>query len=153
MEVIGFLLILATLVAGVAITITAITKVSAFYREQYGFSIWSGVLLLICALILVALSGSSDVMGSYFSSIIACLISIYTLIQDVRLSGFKYGILGFLFQIAMTFFLFIILLMDIAILIGKYIVRGTRRMTNTLGDTTQEIRYAIVLFPIFIRGR
>ena len=153
MEVINYLLILAALVAVVAFTITAITKVSAFYRGQYGFSIWSGVLLLICALVLVVLSDSADVAGNYFCSISACLINLYTLIRDVRLSGLKYGILGYLFQIITTLFLFIILLMDIAIMIGKRIVRGTRRMTTTLGDTTLEIRYAIVLFPIFIRGR
>lgn len=53
MEIIELLLIIVGCLALVVAIATAIIKVSSFYRTQFGFSVWSGVLLLFLAFVLM----------------------------------------------------------------------------------------------------
>ena len=53
MEIIELLLIIVGCLALVVVIATAIIKVSSFYRTQFGFSVWSGVLLLFLAFVLM----------------------------------------------------------------------------------------------------
>lgn len=152
MAIVELLLILFGLIAVFVLAITAINKVSVYYRTQFGFSVWSGVLfLLISFLILLSVASSGSDNGNTFFAIISAALGIFTLVQDIRLSDPMYGILAFLFQIVMTLFVFVLFIILIAQALARIASRSARSISNSLSGTTQEIRYAFVLLPVFIR--
>ena len=132
-------------------SIKTITKIALFYRTTYGFSIWSGVLFLIVSIAMTALIEGDSSNDYILLTVISGAIVLFTLVQDIRLSGFIYGFLGFVFQIVMTFVIFFLLIIILACFIGRIVTRQTRRLDNSLFGVGKEIRYAIILLPDFIR--
>ena len=151
MEIIELLLIILGLGAVIVLSIKLITRIAVFYRTIYGFSIWSGVLFLIISIALLALIESDSSNNHILLSTIAGAIILFTLVQDIRLSGVVYGSLGFVFQIVMTFVIFFLFIIMLACFLGRIVTRQTRRVDNTLLGVGEEIRYAIILLPVFIQ--
>ena len=151
MEIIELLLIILGLGAVIVLSIKLITRMALFYRTMYGFSIWSGVLFLIISMALLALNEGDSSNNHILLSAIAGAIVLFTLVQDIRLSGVVYGILGFVFQIVMTFVFFFLFIIMLACFLGRIVTRQTRRIDNSLLGITEEIRYAIILLPVFIQ--
>ena len=151
MAFVELLLIILGLIAAFAASISIITNISSYYRNKYGFSIWSGVLILFLAFILILMSTSSSFSGNSAFVVFSALICVFTIIQDIRLAGFSYGLLGFLFQSVMTLLLFLIIIFVIAVAIARAVTRSTRLITGRYAGVFQEVRYAIILFPVFIR--
>lgn len=151
MEIIGLLLIILVFGAVIALSIKLIMRIALFYRTMYGFSIWSGVLFLIAAIAIFALNEEDSSNNHILLSVIACAIALFTLVQDIRLSGVMYGSLGFIFQIVMTFVIFFLLIIILACFIGRIVTMQARRLDNSLFGVGEEIRYAIILLPVFIR--
>ena len=114
MAFVELLLIILGLMAALVASVSIITNISLFYRIPFGFSIWSAVLILFLAFILILMSTSSNVSGNSAFTVLSAIICVFTIIQDVRLAGFAYGILGFLFQSVMTLLLFLIVIFIIA---------------------------------------
>lgn len=151
MAFVELLLIFLGLIAAFAASISIITNISSFFRNKYGFSIWSGVLILFIAFMLILVSTSSSVSGNSVLVVLSLIICVFTIIQDVRLAGFAYGLLGFIFQSVMTLLLFLIIIFAISVAIARAVTRSTRFMTGRYAGVFQEVRYAIILFPVFIR--
>ena len=83
---------------------TAIVKVSAFYRQRFGFSLWSGVLLFVVAvsILLIAETAPIKVQTQYVLMGILAILVILTGLNDVRLAGYAWGALAFCLQIVLS---------------------------------------------------
>lgn len=60
MIVAELLLIILGVLAIVAVSIASIVRISSFYRAKYGFSIWSGVFIMLPIIILLLVASSSN---------------------------------------------------------------------------------------------
>lgn len=69
------------------------------------------------------------------------------------LGGMGIWLLGILFQGVMTFLLFFVVIIAIAGFLARATTRGANRMLGIFTGVSQEIRYAIILFPVFILKR
>ena len=74
----------------------------------------------------------------------------FTIVRNICLAGWGYGCLGMLFQGVMTLLLFFVVIIAIAGLLARATTRGTNRMSGICSGVSQEIRYAIILLPVFI---
>jgi len=152
MEIIVLLLIVLGIVAGLIASISIITNISKYYRTRFGFSVWSGVLILFLACILLLFSTySNSANNRAMLAVISSILCLFTFFRDVRLSGGTYGFLGFLFQAVMTFLMFFVIILILAGILARAIARSARQLTGTYYNTLQEVHYAIILFPVFIR--
>ena len=149
MEIAELLLIIAGCLALVAAIAAAIIKVSSFYRTQFGFSVWSGVLLLFLAFVLMLIYYGGEKPQSILLPILSAGLCAFTIVRNICLAGWGYGCLGMLFQGVMTLLLFFVVIIAIAGLLA----RGTNRMSGICSGVSQEIRYAIILLPVFILKR
>jgi len=139
------------LVLGVFATISIIIKISTFYRLRYRFSIWSGVFFLLIVIVFLLLGAYSTGISSNILVISSATLCIFTIIQDIRLSNTTHGLLGFCFQVVLVLLLLFILLMMLVHGIANIVVHKTRSLTKPNVGIVQEMRYAIILFPVFIR--
>ena len=158
MEIIELLLIIVGCLALVVAIATAIIKVSSFYRTQFGFSVWSGVLLLFLAFVLMLIYYGGEKPQSILLPILSAGLCAFTIVRNICLAGWGYGCLGMLFQGVMTLLLFFVLLFFVVIiaiagLLARATTRGTNRMSGICSGVSQEIRYAIILLPVFILKR
>ena len=147
MEIAELLLIIAGCLALVA---AAIIKVSSFYRTQFGFSVWSGVLLMFLAFVLMLIYYGGEKPPSILLPILSAGLCAFTIVRNICLAGWGYGCLGMLFQGVMTLLLFFVVIIAIAGLLARATTRGTNRMSGICSGVSQEIRYAIILLPVFI---
>lgn len=145
------LIILLCLFAGFIASVSIITKISIHYRTHYGFSIWSGVIILLVAFVILLMCNFQSNEGSIFSFVLSGGLCLFTLAQDIRLCGWLYGMLGMAFQIIMTMLIFVFVLIIIARIIARMIFRRTRSSPTSFYNAAQELQYAIILFPVFIR--
>lgn len=65
----------------------------------------------------------------------------------------NYGCLGMLFQGVMTLLLFFVAIIAIAGFLARATTRGTNKMSGICSGVSQEIRYAIILLPVFFLKR
>lgn len=61
MEFLTIVAIIAIVVVGAIAAIAAIAKVTAFYKQRFSFSIWSGVMLFVLALSLSVIAIATDI--------------------------------------------------------------------------------------------
>ena len=80
-------------------------------------------------------------------------LCVFTIVRNIYLAGWGYGCLGMLFQGVMTLLLFFVVIIAIAGLLARATTRGTNRMSGICSGVSQEIRYAIILLPVFILKR
>ena len=151
MEIVELLLIILGVFAIVAISIAFIVRISSFYRAKYGFSIWSGVFIMLPIIILLLVASSSNDGLSIIIEAISLLLIAFTLVQDIRLAGLAHGTLGFLFQLFMIMAIFFIIIFALAGMLARGITKRTNRLIGGYSSTFAEARYGIILLPVFIR--
>ena len=88
------LLIVVGCLALVVAIATAIIKVSSFYRTQFGFSVWSGVLLLFLAMVLMLIYYGGEKPQSILLPILSAGLCAFTIVRNICLVGWGYGDLG-----------------------------------------------------------
>lgn len=150
MEIVELLLIIVGCLALVVAIAAAIIKVSSFYRTQFGFSVWSGVLLMFLAFILILIYSASENPQNIILPVISAGLCILTFARNTYLAGWGYGFLGMLFQSIMTLLLLFVGIIAIAGALARATTRGTNRISGLCSGVTQEIHYAIILLPVFI---
>ncbi len=110
----SILAIVAIFIVGISL-LYVIKELSDYYVTKYHFSLWCGVLLMSVAVILMILiTGASQMTTVHFLVIIASGLVLFTLIQDIRLSSIGMGIVAFIVQFLLTISLFAIILTLIA---------------------------------------
>lgn len=120
MELLSLVAIIAIAIVSVIGVISFVRNISAYYRERFRFSIWSGVFVFLFAIALLILAGSSSTgTGVFIVELIAALLVALVIYKDVRLAGFAWGVLAAGLQILFAVsFLFMI-----ATLLIAYFVR------------------------------
>ena len=111
MELLTLAAIIAGIIAAIIGLILIIKRISAFYKQRFQFSIWSGVLLLVIALALLLISSSDGITQQtmYVMMAIVAILAIFTIYNDIRLAGFAWGSLAVLLQIIFSLsFVFLI---------------------------------------------
>ena len=101
MELLTLAAIIAGIIAVIIGLIVVIKKISAFYKQRFQFSIWSGVLLLVVALALLLISSADGTTQQtvYVMLVIAAILALLTIYNDIRLAGVAWGGLAVLLQI------------------------------------------------------
>ena len=134
------LLTLAAIIAGIVATIigliVVIKKISAFYKQRFNFSIWSGVLLLVGALALLLASASDGVsrQAMYIMTGISAILAILTIYNDIRLSGFAWGSLAVILQIIFSMsFIFLIFFALVGFVMKKLFNIHSSLLTSIFG--------------------
>lgn len=134
------LLTLAAIIAGIIATIigliVVIKKISAFYKQRFNFSIWSGVLLLVGALALLLASASDGVsrQAMYIMTGISAILAILTIYNDIRLSGFAWGSLAVILQIIFSMsFIFLIFFALVGFVMKKLFNIHSSLLTSIFG--------------------
>lgn len=112
MELLTLSAIIAGVIAAIIGVIVIVRKISAFYKQRFQFSIWSGVLLFVLALSIIVIIGTASVreLTMYVLIAIAALLAILTIYNDIRLAGLGWGTLAVTLQILFSLcFVFLIL--------------------------------------------
>lgn len=113
MELLSLVAIIAIVIVSVVGVISFVRNISAYYRDRFRFSIWSGVFILLFAIALLILAGYSG-SGVLVVELIAALLAALVIYKDIRLAGFGWGVLAVglqvLFAISFLFMLTILLI-------------------------------------------
>lgn len=121
MELLSLVAIIAIAIVSVIGVISFVRNISAYYRDRFRFSIWSGVFILLLAIALLILAGSSSTgTGVFIVELIAAGLAALVIYKDVRLAGFGWGVLAVGLQVLFAVsFLFMLTFL----LIGYFIRR------------------------------
>lgn len=122
MELLTLAAIIAGIIAAIIGLIVVTKKISAFYKQRFNFSIWSGVLLLVGALALLLASTSDGVsrQAMYIMAGISVILAILTIYNDIRLAGFVWGSLAVILQIVFSLsFIFLIFFALVGVVMKK----------------------------------
>lgn len=136
MELLTLAAIIAGIIAAIIGLIVVIKKISAFYKQRFNFSIWSGVLLLVGALALLLASTSDGVsrQAMYIMTGISAILAILTIYNDIRLAGFAWGSLAVILQIIFSLsFIFLIFFALVGFVMKKLFNIHSSLLTSIFG--------------------
>lgn len=136
MELLTLAAIIAGIIAAIIGLIVVIKKISAFYKQRFNFSIWSGVLLLVGALALLLASTSDGVsrQAMYIMTGISVILAILTIYNDIRLAGFAWGSLAVILQIVFSLsFIFLIFFALVGFVMKKLFNIHSSLLTSIFG--------------------
>ena len=136
MELLTLAAIIAGIIAAIIGLIVVTKKISAFYKQRFNFSIWSGVLLLVGALALLLASTSDGVsrQAMYIMTGISVILAILTIYNDIRLAGFAWGSLAVIFQIVFSLsFIFLIFFALVGVVMKKLFNIHSSLLTSIFG--------------------
>lgn len=120
MEWLTIVAIIVVIITGTITAIATIAKVTAFYKQRFSFSIWSGVLLFVLALSLSAIAIATDIgtQGQFILLTLSAFLVLLTGYNDIRLAGGGWGVavlclqllfsLGFILVVAVALFIFVL---------------------------------------------
>lgn len=136
MELLTLAAIIAGIIAAIIGLIVVTKKISAFYKQRFNFSIWSGVLLLVGALAILLASTSDGVsrQAMYIMTGISVILAILTIYNDIRLAGFAWGSLAVIFQIVFSLsFIFLIFFALVGFVMKKLFNIHSSLLTSIFG--------------------
>lgn len=121
MELLTLAAIIVVMIAIIAGTIAVLKSVTAFYRQRFQFSIWSGALLFVLALSLIVISGSTGGQepSMYVLVTVSTILAVLTIYNDIRLAGFGWGALAVGLQILLSFCLMFIVMFAVIAYIAR----------------------------------
>lgn len=136
MELLTLAAIITGIIAAIIGLIVVTKKISAFYKQRFNFSIWSGVLLLVGALALLLASTSDGVsrQAMYIMAGISVILAILTIYNDIRLAGFAWGSLAVILQIVFSLsFIFLIFFALVGVVMKKLFNIHSSLLTSIFG--------------------
>lgn len=136
MELLTLAAIIAGIIAAIIGLIVVTEKISAFYKQRFNFSIWSGVLLLVGTLALLLASTSDGVsrQAMYIMTGISVILAILTIYNDIRLAGFAWGSLAVILQIVFSLsFIFLIFFALVGFVMKKLFNIHSSLLTSIFG--------------------
>lgn len=121
MELLSLVAIIAIAIVSVIGVISFVRNILAYYRDRFRFRIWSGVFILLFAIALLILAGSSgNETSAFIVELIAALLVALVIYKDIRLAGLGWGVLAMGLQ---TLFAISLLLMLVVLLVSHFIRR------------------------------
>lgn len=136
MELLTLAAIIAGIIAAIIGLIVVTKKISAFYKQRFNFSIWSGVLLLVGTLALLLASTSDGVsrQAMYIMTGISVILAILTIYNEIRLAGFAWGSLAVILQIVFSLsFIFLIFFALVGFVMKKLFNIHSSLLTSIFG--------------------
>lgn len=150
MEMLELVLIIAGLAAFLIGVVVVVKRCAQFFRQKYGFSVWSGVLLVVLGIVLIGYDIAHYSGENYILFIVGGLLFALTIVQDIRFAKWM-GITAFLFQ----GFLAIVFIFLVVLAVLSYILKAFTKRNNAVLDyitgTTRDFREGIMLLPAFLR--
>lgn len=153
MELLSLAAIIAGLIAAVIGIIIIIKKIAAFYKQKFNFSIWSGVLLIVLALSLTLITGTTNlsVQATYILIAFAAIFTILTIYNDIRLAGCGWGILAIALQLLFAFFFIFLILFLVIAYVAKKIFNIQNSFLNSVLSTGFGIKSEWISLLQFLR--
>lgn len=110
LSLVAIIIIVSILVIGI---VSFVRNISAYYRNRFRFSIWSGVFILLFAVALSIIGGQFGVgTAKIIIELIVMLLIVLVLYKDVHRAGIGWGILAgglqVLFAISLLFMLIVL---------------------------------------------
>ena len=127
MELIEVIIIITAVVAASIGVIYIITRIASYYKRHFGFSIFSGVILVILSIALLYFSTTRQTSSSLFLRVVSVGLAVFTLVRDIQLAKFSYGICAFFIQIILAVLSFVIVAFVFAALIIKKLTNNHNR--------------------------
>ena len=121
MELLSLVAIIAIAIVSVIGVISFVRNISAYYKDRFRFSIWSGVFIFLFAIALLILGASSSTgSGVVVVELMVAILAALVIYKDIRLAGFGWGVLAVGLQVLFAVsFLFMLTFL----LIGYFIRR------------------------------
>ena len=129
----GIIFIILGAIAVAALIIIIIRRISAYYRDMFGFSIWSGVTLIVLSAALAGYSLYNTQPANIPLIIIAALVFSFAIFLDVRHTGFAMGLLALLAQLIIAVLFIAIIVIAIILLIVRAITKNSNDILGNLG--------------------
>ncbi len=152
MEFLSLVAIIAILIVGIIAAATAIVKVSAFYKQKFSFSLWSGVLLLVVAvsLLLIAETAPIEAQTRYVLMGISAILVILTGFNDVRLAGYAWGALAFCLQIVLSLCFVVLIFIALIGFVLKRVFKLQGSLLNSFFGTHASLKAELLLLAYFL---
>lgn len=152
MEWLTIVAIIVVLTAGTIAAIVAIAKVSAFYKQCFGFSIWSGVLLFVVALSLavVAIVVNLDIQVQFILLTISVLLVLLTGYNDIRLAGSGWGVVSLGLQILFSLGFILVVAVALILFVLKKIFNLHSSLLKSIFENGFSIRNELLLLALFL---
>ena len=150
MEVLELILIIAGIIALIIGIVAVIQNCVKFFRQKYGFSVWSGVLFLIFGIVIVGYDITHYMAENMVLLIVGGLLFLLTLIQDIRLAKWM-GICAFILQMFLSLVFIALIALAVFAFIIKTITKRSNAVIDYLTGTTRDFREGIMMLPQFLR--
>lgn len=152
MEFLTIVAIIAMVIVGAIAAIATIAKVTAFYKQRFGFSLWSGVLLFVLALSLSVISIATDVgtHGQFILLTLSAFLVLLTGYNDIRLAGGGWGIFAFCLQTLFSFGFILMVVIALIVFVLKRVFKVHCSMFNSIFGSGFSIRSEFLLLALFL---
>lgn len=148
MEFLTIVAIIAIVLAGAIAAIAALVKVTAFYKQRFGFSIWSGVLLFILALSLSVVAIATD-LGTQCQFVLLTLSAFLVLLtgyNDVRLAGGGWGVVALCLQILFSLGFILV----VVVVLSMFVLQKVFKVHRLAFGNSFSIRNELLLLALFL---
>ena len=132
MELMEVIVIITAIIAASIGVIYIIARIASFYKQRFGFSIFSGIILMILSFALLYFSATKHTSSSLFLQIASAGIAVFTLVRDVQLAKFAYGICAFFIHVVLAVLSFIIVAFLLAAIIIKRLTNNHSRLYSRI---------------------
>ncbi len=128
MESMEIVILLTALLAITVGTVWAVIKCAKFYKQRFGFSVFSGVIIMILVFVLLYYNMKDYNGKNLLMIILAFCATAFVVIRDIQLAKVSYGLGAFAIQtiLALLSFFFI------AVLLGLFLIRQFSRRQGRL---------------------
>ena len=148
MEFLTIVAVVAIVIIGAIATIMAIAKVSVLYKQRFGFSLWSGVLLFAVAwsLSIISITTSLRSKGQFILLVISALLILLTGYNDIRLAGGSWGVAALCLQILFSFgFIFVV-----AIALISFVLKKVFKLHTSIFGNGFSVKNEFLLLLLFL---
>lgn len=152
MEFLTIVAIIAMVIVGAIAAIATIAKVTAFYKQRFGFSLWSGVMLFVLALSLSVISIATDVgtHGQFILLTLSAFLVLLTGYNDIRLAGGGWGTFAFCLQTLFSFGFILMVVIALIVFVLKRVFKVHCSMFNSIFGSGFSIRSEFLLLALFL---
>lgn len=130
MEGIEIIFVIIAAIAIATLLTIAVRKVSAYYRREFNYSIWSGVALVILSFALTGYGLYNEQSINIWLIIASVIVFAFSVLLDIRHAGLAMGLLALLLQIVLALFFILVILMLFVIFCVRAIIGKSERSAD-----------------------
>lgn len=152
MEFLTIVAIIAIVVVGAIAAIAAIAKVTAFFKQRFSFSIWSGVLLFVLALSLSVIAIATDIgtQGQFILLTLSAFLVLLTGYNDIRLAGGGWGVVALCLQMLFSLGFILVVAVALVMFVLKKIFKMHSTLFSSIFGNEFNIKSELLLLALFL---